>query len=120
MSKKILIVDDDSALAEEMAEILRDQGYEAESVSDSVLAETKFRKENYDLYLFDYKMTGFSGVDLLLRVKEMRTETPVFIISGRPSMDKILLEHNVLHLVSAVIQKPFNIDALLAKIRDFT
>jgi DNA-binding NtrC family response regulator len=120
MPKKILIVDDDMELAEELAEILRDEGYFVENTSDSLQAGNLINKNTYDLYLLDYKMSSFSGVDLLKKIKENTLESAVFIISGRPSIDRLLKEENVYHLVSAVIKKPFDVEALLRKIKVFT
>ena len=117
MPKKILIVDDDMELAEELAEILREEGYFVENTSDSIQAEKLINKNAYDLYLLDYKMSGFSGVDLLKKAKEKNPEGIVFIISGRPALDKLLKEENVQHLVSELIKKPFDVEFLLQKIK---
>lgn len=117
MPKRILIVDDDSELAEEMAEILRDQGYFVENTSDSLQGEKLIIESTYDLYLLDYKMSGLSGVDLLKKIKVKDIESTVFIISGKPSIDKLLEEGNVSHLVSAVIKKPFDVEMLLREIK---
>lgn len=117
MPKKILIVDDDTELVGELAEILRDEGYFVENTSDSLQAEKLINKNTYDLYLLDYKMSGLSGIDLLKKIKENKSESVVFIISGRPSIDKLLKEENVHHLISAVIKKPFDVEVLLQKIK---
>jgi two-component system, NtrC family, nitrogen regulation response regulator GlnG len=117
MSKRILIVDDDAELAAEMAEVLRDQDYVVDSASDSVHGAQLICENTYDLYLLDYKMAGFTGVDLLKKIKEKKDESVIFIISGRPSIDKLLQQENVLHLVSAVIRKPFDVEVLLNKIK---
>src|SRR4030042_5615810 len=100
MPKKILIVDDDVGLAEEMAEIRRDEGYWVESASDSSQGEKLIKENTHDIYLLDYKMSGLSGVDLLRKVKEKNSNSAVFIISGRPFFEKLLKEENVLTLLS--------------------
>jgi len=117
MVKRILIVDDDAELAEEMAEILRDESFIVESTSDALYAEKLINKESYDLYLLDYKMSYLSGVDLLKKIKFKDPESEVFIISGRPAIEKLLEEENVRELVSAVIKKPFDIETLLQRIK---
>ncbi|OGX18263.1 MAG: hypothetical protein A3K83_06120 [Omnitrophica WOR_2 bacterium RBG_13_44_8b] len=116
MPKKILIVDDDVGLAEEMAEILRDEGYWVESASDSSQGEKLIKENTHDIYLLDYKMSGLSGVDLLRKVKEKNSNSAVFIISGRPFIEKLLKEENVLHLLSGVVKKPFEISDLITQI----
>ncbi|MDD2752388.1 MAG: response regulator [Candidatus Omnitrophica bacterium] len=117
MPKRILIVDDDRELAEEMAEILRDESFFVESTSDSLHASKLISERSYDLYLLDYKMADLNGVDLLKKIKIKEPESRVFIISGRPSIEKLLEEEKVSELVSAVIKKPFDIETLLQKIK---
>lgn len=104
-------------LSEEMAEILRDQDYLVENTTDTALAEKLIRENLYDLYLLDYKMSGFSGVDLLRKIKEKSPQSRVLIISGRPAIDNLLEQENILHLVSAVITKPFDVESLIQRIK---
>ena len=82
MPKKILIVDDDRELAEEVAEILREEGYSVESIFDSVAAEKLIRQNTYELYLFDYKMAGLTGVDLLKSLKGKRPRALYLSLAG--------------------------------------
>jgi DNA-binding response OmpR family regulator len=117
MPQKILIVDDDAELAEEMADILRDCGYLVEHTSDSTHGKDLIEENNYDIYLFDYKMAGLNGVDLLRKVKEFNKIGKIFIISGRPFIELLLLEEGVRDLVDHVIKKPFDIEMLLQKIK---
>lgn len=118
MSIKILIVDDDIELNEELSEILQDNGYSVESSVSAIEGEALINKNTYDLYLLDYKMTGLTGVDLLRRIKKKHPESRVVIISGRPFIENILKEENVYNLTTRVIKKPFEIDGLLQTIRD--
>jgi len=118
MKKRILIVDDDAELAEEIAEILRDEGYFVDSATDSGRGEALIGKNIYDAYLFDYKMSGLTGTDLLRKAKEKDPKAAVLIISGRPFIEKLLKEEKMDHLVSSVIKKPFDAETLLDKIKD--
>ena len=117
MSKKILIVDDDAELAEETAEILRDHGYFVENVSNSSQGEKLIKENTYDIYLFDYKMSGLTGIELLKKVKGKNSKSIVFIITGKPFIEKILKEENADNLVAGIIKKPFDIEVLLRKIK---
>ncbi|MDD5439758.1 MAG: response regulator [Candidatus Omnitrophica bacterium] len=117
MLKKILLVDDDAALAEETAEILCDEGYCVEHVSDSLQGSQMIRENTYDIYLLDYKMTGLTGVDLLRQAKQKNPRSVVIVISGRPFIEKILREENVHDLVFAAIKKPIDIETLLGMLK---
>ena len=118
MVKKILIIDDDVGLCQDLAGILRDEGYFVDNVSDSVKGLTLINQNAYDVSLFDYKMTGLNGVDLLRKAKQKDAKSVVFIISGMPFIEELLEEEMVSHLVDEVINKPFDIEALLQKIRN--
>jgi len=117
MAKKILLVDDDSGLCRELAEILRDEGYEVCDTSDSWRAAQFINDENYDLFLFDYKITGLNGAELTRLVKGKDPSGKVFIVSGRPHIESILEKEKVSSFVDQVIAKPFDIGLLLEKIK---
>jgi DNA-binding response OmpR family regulator len=117
MAKKILIVDDDAGLADEMADILRDSGYCVESAFDSILGFKLIHENIYDIYLLDYKMTGLNGVDLLKKARERNNNSTVIIISGKPSIELLLQEERVDDLVDGVIKKPFTAEVLLGTIQ---
>ena len=116
-NKKILVVDDDDNLCEVTAEILKDEGYLVEYTSDTTKAEELIDKDVFDLALFDYKMPHFTGADLLRKIKVKNPKTKVFIMSGRPFIERVLKEENVFDMVSGVITKPFSDTALLEKIK---
>ena len=117
MVKRILLVDDDAELCRELAEILCDEGYYVDNLCDSVIAATFIKEKSYDIFLFDYKMSGLSGVDLIRLVKEKDPAGKILIISGRPYIDKILQRENVASLVAGVVPKPFNVISLLDKLK---
>ena len=116
-NKRILLIDDDAELCGELAEILQDEGYVVQNTSDSVEGERLIEQHEFDIALFDFKISGMSGMDLLKKIKHKRPETKVFLISGRPFLEKLLEEEKLSSLVAGIISKPFKIDILLEKIR---
>lgn len=119
MAKKILLIDDDAELCQELAEVLRDEGYLVDEACDVSQGEIFIKQNSYDICLFDYKMPGLSGVDLLRSLKKRSPQSAVLIISGRPLIEEILKKENVSHLVAAVVNKPFDIKILLQSIKRF-
>ena len=117
MVKNILLVDDDAELCRELAEILRDEGYCVDDLCDSLRAAALIKERSYDIFLFDYKMAGLSGVDLIRLVKEKDPSGKIFVISGRLHIEKILQKENVASLVAGVVPKPFDAAVLLDKIK---
>ena len=117
MPKKIFLIDDDVQLCEEIAEILRDEGYFVDNTSDEAKGEALIKNNTYDICLLDYKMPRLTGIELLKKIKEKNPRCTAFIVSGRPFIKKIIEEQNVSHLVSGIIEKPFEIKDVLDKIQ---
>ncbi|MFP4472526.1 MAG: response regulator [Candidatus Omnitrophota bacterium] len=118
MAKTILIVDDDPQLGEEMLEILRTEGYQADHATDRKSAVSRLHEMSYALCLLDYKMVGITGVDLLVKIKRICPQCRVVFISGRPGLEDILNESGVSHMVEGIIAKPFRVSAFLETIEN--
>jgi two-component system, NtrC family, response regulator AtoC len=110
--KKILIVDDDSDICHSLAMLLRGEGYCVDEKTDSREAMVLIKKDSYDICLFDYKLRGVNGMELLKMTKGANPRCSVFIISGM-NMDEICNREINNGLVAGSISKPFNIEALL-------
>ena len=116
MAKQILIIDDDEELCDGIAEILHDEGYCVKNTSDADEAGKLIENCVFDIALVDYKMPKLTGVDVLRLIKAKNPATRVFIVSGRPFIEKLLEDEKVAHLVAGVISKPFDCQELLERI----
>jgi len=117
MVERILVVDDNEEICQNVAQILKDEGYSVDDTSDSGQGAMLISKNTYDVLLFDYKMAGLNGIDLLKIVKEKDAQNVVFIMSGVPFIERLLEKENVSHLVGGVLNKPFDMEILLQKIK---
>lgn len=117
MSPRILIVDDDSELCSEVSEILKAEGYSVDIAADGLQGETCIKENNYAVILLDVKMPGANGIELLTKIKTRNKAAKVFLISGRPFLDKLIDDKELSHLVYAVFSKPFDVKLLLGKIK---
>lgn len=121
------MIDDDEELCEEITEILTNEGYRVTTAFDGLSGNRLIKKYDYDLIILDIKMPGLSGFDVLRGIKGQNKKIKVIVLTGRP-MSKNLLEerdHNdkddrVLGLADGIIGKPFDIEALLGKIKELT
>ena len=111
--KRILVIDDDEALCEGMAFILRDEGHLVENTSDTAQGRELIGKYTFDIAILDYKMPGLTGAEMLKEIKEKCPETAVFIVSGWPAIGKFLEEDKVTHLLAGIMGKPFTEKDLL-------
>ncbi len=118
MSRQILIVEDDSALREALAQVLTDEGYDLLSASDGLEAVTCLKKGNRpDVILLDLSMPVVNGWEF--RMFQMRdpdlAHIPVILITagGYTPEEVAWLQ------ASALIHKPVDLPFLLSAIRRF-
>lgn len=81
--RRILIVDDNAPLAENLLEIFVDEGMEGSVCTDPVQAlESLDAGHPYDLVVTDYRMPNMNGVELVKRIREHRPQLPVIMLSA--------------------------------------
>ncbi|MEZ5717446.1 MAG: ATP-binding protein [Burkholderiaceae bacterium] len=83
-SRHVIYVDDDQALVFLVQRLLRRRGYQVSGFTDPREAAAVLRADpqKFDLLVTDYNMPGYSGVDLLRAVREIRPDLPVALASG--------------------------------------
>jgi two-component system response regulator HydG len=82
MQKKILIIDDDLDMCSLLSRFLNKKGYEAEVALNGSKGLARFNEEHFDIVLCDFRLGDKSGKDVLLKIKEIKPETIVIIITG--------------------------------------
>jgi PAS domain S-box-containing protein len=107
-ARRILLVEDDVALADVTASMMIEMGYEVEKTGDPVGALTALqRSPRFDLLLSDVVMPGgTNGVELANKVRERLPELPIVLMTG---YSEILHSRPVAY---QVLRKPFSYDDL--------
>ncbi|MDD5457648.1 MAG: response regulator [Candidatus Margulisbacteria bacterium] len=121
----ILIIDDDQELVEEIKEILTEEGYSVTTAFDGKTGLNLFNTLNPDLVMLDMKLPEMTGMELLPLFKTMKPKIPVLMISGRPVFTPLTKlnvgegnrEEEILKIADGFMNKPFNIEQLLATIK---
>jgi CheY-like chemotaxis protein len=109
----ILLVDDDNAVREVTATMLRELGYEVhEAGSGGAALDMLQREPRIDLMLIDFAMPGMSGADVARRVRSTRPLLPTLFITG-------FADHSALACIGEgrIIGKPFHQEELAHKVR---
>ena len=114
MAGKILIVEDEAAIARFVELELRHEGYAVDKTEDGRSGLDQALAEAYDLILLDIMLPGLSGLEVLRRLR-WEKDTPVILLTARDTvMDKVSgLDMGA----DDYITKPFAIEELLARIR---
>ncbi len=118
--KKILLIDDDRALCEELTELLATEGYDVKSTADSAKGMELLRGADFDLAILDEKMPGKTGIELIRGARQRISGKKVLMLTGKPSIDEILRREGLSDLVSGTFSKPLNIDGFLSKVSELT
>ncbi len=124
MENKILMVDDDRELCEEIREVLEDRGLEVETVFDGQEAMDRIQRRAYGLVILDLKVPGCRGDEILARIKAEDKGRRVIVVTGSPLYSPLAKEEEKrkrqwnLDQADAVINKPFVIEDLLKTIND--
>lgn len=114
MSKRILVIDDDSSILEAITEILNYKHFEVEALSDSDMIFQKISEFQPNLILIDYLLSGINGGEFChqIKVNPSTAHIPVIIMSAYPRMFLSLGSYNC----DMFIPKPFEMDDLINKI----
>ncbi len=105
---RILVAEDDENLRAGIEEMLREEGYEVESVSNGEEALERIRQGNYDVLLTDLVMPKMNGMELLTEVKKLKPEVKVIIITAFATIESAV--EAIKKGASDYIEKPFKIN----------
>lgn len=110
-----LIAEDDPFTRQALAEILRQEGWNAVPAENGLKAWELFQQGRFDLACLDIMMPGLSGYDLCRRIRQKDSAVAVLFISAKAEeVDKVLgLELGA----DDFIVKPFGAREVLARIR---
>ncbi len=114
-AQPILVVDDDPAILDLIAQLLLEEGYEVLAVSNGQTAVDLARKLRPHLILLDLMMPEMNGwqVSTLLKADPQTRAIPILLLSARRDMARTANELGV----TAYLEKPFDLDDLLSRVQ---
>lgn len=113
---KILIVDDEDIARLTLAEILRLEGYEIQSVSNGEAAVEALRYETFDIMVLDLKMSGMSGMDVLRSVVDKLPDLSVIVLTAYGTIDTAI--QAIRYRVHDYLLKPVSPEQILESIEN--
>ncbi len=114
MKGRVLVVDDDAALAEMLGIVLRGEGFEPTFVADGDRAMDAFRDTRPDLVLLDLMLPGADGIDVC---RQIRGESGVPIVMLTAKSDTVDVVLGLESGADDYIVKPFKPKELVARVR---
>ena len=115
---KILIIEDEAAIRRVLKKIISEENdtYHVEEAEDGLVGIEMIVKTDFDLVLCDIKMPKMDGVEVLEKVKKLKPETPMVMISGHGDLDTAV---NTMRLGAFdYISKPPDLNRLLNTVRN--
>ncbi len=115
MNEKVLIVDDDAAMAELLADTLQAEGLLVAAAGDGLEALKILKREDFDVIVTDLKMKGLKGLDLLEKSNKVAPLTPVIIITAFGTIESAIKAMKM--GAYDYITKPFAMDEFILAVR---
>ena len=114
MSERILVVDDEPAIADSVAYALDAEGFDVDVVGDGGEALQAARERDYDLMVLDLLLPGIPGLEVA-RTLRGESDLPIIMLTARDAeLDRVLgLEIGA----DDYVTKPFSIAELVSRVR---
>jgi two-component system nitrogen regulation response regulator NtrX len=113
---KILVIDDERAIRNTLKEVLEYEKHEVELAEDGPTGLELFSNNAYDIVLCDIKMAKMDGIEVLGKILEISTDTPVIMISGHGNIDTAV--EAIKKGAYDFLEKPLDLNRLLITIRN--
>lgn len=114
--KKILIIDDEKSIRKTLREILEYEKYQVDEAADGSEGLALIQKDKFDIVLCDIKMPKMDGIEVLDKIMQLSTDTPVVMISGHGNIETAV--EAVKKGAFDFIAKPLDLNRLLVTIRN--
>jgi len=114
MAERILLVEDEPAIAEALEYALEAEGFEVDALGDGAEALKAAREREYDLLVLDLMLPGLSGVEICRRLRS-ESAIPILMVTAKAAeVDRVVgLEIGA----DDYVTKPFSMAELTARVR---
>ncbi len=115
MTPRILVVDDEQHIVDVVVYLLEENAFEVLTANDGEAGLKLFESQRPDLVVLDLTLPGISGLDLFGKMREIRPEVPVIMLTSRnEEIDRVLgLELGA----DDYVTKPFSTRELAARVK---
>lgn len=112
---KIIIVEDDKEIREELKILLQNSGYEVELITEFENVDQKIIDSQVHLVLLDINLPNKSGYEICSKIRTQSKIPIIFVTSRNNSMDEL---KGIMLGGDDYIEKPYNVPILLARIQN--
>jgi two-component system nitrogen regulation response regulator NtrX len=113
---KILVIDDEKSIRNTLKDVLEYEKYQVDLAEDGRTGIELFSNNSYDVVLCDIKMQEMDGIEVLEKLQDISTLTPVIMISGHGNIDTAV--EAIKKGAYDFLEKPLDLNRLLITIRN--
>lgn len=112
---RVLIIDDEEAVARAFARVLEEEGMSVDVFTDGRRALEQCLSQDYSAVICDLAMPSIDGFTVIQSLREMKPDLPCVLVTGAPSLDSAMkaVEYGVIRY----LKKPVDPEQLVAAIR---
>ena len=114
---KVLVVDDERVIADTLAIILNQHGYDASAVYTGTGAVERARQLSPDLIISDVIMPDMNGIEAAIRIRAFLPSCKILLFSGQAATADLLENARAQGHEFEILAKPVHPQDLLAKLR---
>jgi CheY-like chemotaxis protein len=114
---KVLVVDDERVIADTLAIILNQHGYDASAVYTGYGAVERARSLSPDLIISDVIMPDMNGIEAAIRIRQFLPSCKILLFSGQAATADLLENARAQGHEFEILAKPVHPQDLLAKLR---
>ena len=115
---RVLIADDERMIADTLAMILNQGGFEARAVYSCLNALELAPSFRPDMLISDVIMSELNGIEAAVRIKALLPDIRVFLLSGQTATAELLEKENASGYGFEVLTKPLHPRELIGKLRE--
>ena len=121
MAKKLLIIEDDEDMCNELNETFSGLGHHVTTAFDGLAGKRLIEKNKYDVIILDLKIPNYDGYRLLNFISRKKIKSGIIVITARMKIhfediinqDQEKNEEDLLKIANFVLLKPFKISELI-------
>lgn len=112
---KLLYAEDEIAMSDAVAEILRYHNYTVDVVDNGTDAYAYAKQDDYDGIILDIMMPGLSGLEVLQKLRQDGCHTPILLLTAKAEIEDQIAGLDL--GADDYLPKPFSMKLLLARLR---